>query len=77
MDADQMQALNDLVDFAERHAREVYGQNEAYEYGTRNGDAILESARIARTYLDGDQNEDDFDPTCAVCERGEEPGHEH
>ncbi|MBU2154289.1 MAG: hypothetical protein KKE02_24945 [Alphaproteobacteria bacterium] len=55
MNFDQMQSFRDLVDFA--HARNVFEEAEDRGHGAINGDAILDAANIALTYLDGDQNE--------------------
>lgn len=73
MDCDIMQAVRDLAEFANDHAREVFGEKEELEYGTVNGDAILESARVALAYLDGDEG------TCTYCDQPatkERDGHE-
>ncbi len=57
MDADQMEAVHDLIGFARDHAREVFGEKEEFEYGTSNGDAILAAADVVEEYLNADQNE--------------------
>lgn len=53
MDADQMQALNDLISFANDHAPDVF-EGEEWEENYKD---IMEAVAIAQTYLDGDQNE--------------------
>lgn len=48
MDADQMQAVRELIEFA---------RNVSYNDTRYPPKDINEAARIAETYLDGDQNE--------------------
>jgi len=55
MNFDQMQSFRDLFDFA--HARNVIEEAEERGHGAVNGDAILDAAKPALTYLDGNQNE--------------------
>lgn len=52
MGNEELQAARELIEFANDHAREVFGDNEQREYGSCNGDAILEAADILEAYLD-------------------------